>query len=209
MSKLGRHYAENEMRHYLDEKLDAKAAEGLKQHLETCRECFTLYMEIREIEYLQHIGQGASAALRERVKTFARQASGKLIRVRFKVLRDKFILMSGDSENLEFQGVRANFAYRGKTERGPVSFSHKIDNQLVTLTLIPVEGKKNYKVAVDFSGKKEKICAHLNLHGKTVETIADLRKQAQFLSIVERGQEIDLRFEKSGKELFTINFGID
>lgn len=207
-SNSGKHYEEHEIRKYLENQLDSVAREEVLNHIEACRQCFTLYMEIREIDYLAHLGQPVSDRLRSEVKRMVKQAKGHLIRVRFKVLKDKFIMMRGDSENLEFQGVRANFAYRGKTQEGPISFTHKINEHTVTLTLSPIEGKKHYKVAIALD-KKEKISVKMLLQGKPVESIKDLSKQSSFLTVINRGEEIDLLFEKSGKELFTVNLGID
>lgn len=208
MDKTGKHFAEQEIRHYLNDSLPPKQRNALERHLETCRSCFVLYMEIRELDYLARLGQSASAELRRNVKEIAREATGKLLRVRFKVLKDKFIMMTGDSESLEFQALRTNLAYRGKSERGPVSFTHKIGKRTVTLTLSPVAGQKSFKISIELA-KPEKLGAQLVLDTQVIETIEDLRSQSGFLSVLDRGKDFDLVIQKSGKEVFTINLAID
>lgn len=208
MDNKEKHFAEQDVRQYLSESLADAHKLAFEQHLETCRACFVFYMEIREMEYLTRLGQPASAQLRRNVKNYAREATGKLLRVRFKVLKDTFIMMSGDSESLEFQGLRTNLAYRGKTQRGPVSFTHTIGKRTVTLTLTPVVGRNSFKISITLA-RPEKLAVRLSIGTEVLERITDLREQAGLLSILERGQEIDLVFEKSGDELFTINLAID
>lgn len=208
MDKRERHFAEQDVRHYLSESLSDAHKLAFEQHLETCRTCFVFYMEIREMEYLTRLGQPVSAQLRHTVKNYAREATGKLLRVRFKVLKDTFIMMSGDSESLEFQGLRTSLAYRGKTQRGPVSFTHTIEKRTITLTLTPIVGKNCYKISITLA-KREKISAQLLFADQAIETITDLREQAGFLSMVETGQAVMLILKKHDQEIFSIDLALE
>ena len=117
---------------YIRGELSEQDASQIKAKIQNSKEDFMLYVSLQETLYLMKKGNDPIPSEKETlfgIVTQNKKVSHIQLIVRF--LKDQIIVSSSDQEELNYQGIMAEFSYRG-SKPGPVSITREFDGTIVT-----------------------------------------------------------------------------
>ncbi len=193
---------EEEISLYIKGELSEDRAGFVEQRIRDSKTDFLTYVSLKEALFLMGEGKMASRKETELILAKVKKAQVPHIQIIIRFLKEKILISSSDQEELEYQGIMANFALRG-SEPGPVSITRILDGREITLTLTPGAKKKDYFLTVNLK-KPEKLKVILELDGEALETLGDISTKKMFETPLPKKGNIELKFSKGSKELFTV-----
>ena len=193
---------EDEISLYIKGELNDKRAKIVEERIRNSKSDFQTYVSLKEAMFLMKQGRSATSGETERILSKVKKMGTPHIQIIIRFLKEKILISSSDQEELEYQGIMANFALRG-SEPGPVSITRKLDGRDITCTLSPGAKQKDYFLTVNLK-KPEKLKVVLNVEGKETETIGDINLKKMFDTPIPKKGNIELLFFKNGKEIFTV-----
>ncbi|MBE7412086.1 MAG: hypothetical protein L6Q54_05620 [Leptospiraceae bacterium] len=193
---------EKEISLYIKGELSKDRARFVEERIRNSKADFLTYITLKEAMFL--MGQGKMATPKETDLILSKVIKAQVphIQIIIRFLKEKILISSSDQEELEYQGIMANFALRG-SEPGPVSITRKLDGRDITFTLTPGAKQKEYFLSVNLK-KSEKLKVVLHLDGEETETTGDISTKKMFDTPLPKKGTIELKFYKKDKELFTV-----
>ena len=200
-----KHLNTKELGKYIETKGNVKDKKKIESHLNECKECFKMYMSLKEAIFLQK----KKVPIPNKIKEFAlkkvREQSKSHISIIMRFYKDKVSILAGNQESLHVQALEASYSFRGENE-GHISISRNIKGREI-ITIINAIDKNNVSLAIKL-GKKEKLTAIAIVEGQEIEKI-NLVKQSMFRSKFEKNSEILISFTKKKKEIFSISLKME
>jgi hypothetical protein len=192
------------IRDFIEGKLSGNEADTVKKEIHESQDLFNIYMEIKESLFLLKTGKKASKRFEENILKMVDKQKAPHFKYILRLLKDEIIVISGDQTNLNFQGIKANFAYRSENKTDSVVINRQIDGHKLSIIITPVEATKEFTLSVLFE-KNESFEVLLLKDSHEIEKIADTSVQKMFNSRLFGESEIDLVFKKDNETNFSVN----
>lgn len=198
-----RRLSAEEIHRFITGDLSIERRGQIEMILKSSREDFEAYISLREALYLLGSGPKPSISQEKKILGMMKKNSGiPHIQISIKSFLDKILVSSSDQENLEFQGIMTDFAFRG-SEPGPITITRKINGNQITLTFVPTPSGDGYSLDVSMS-LEEELSVLLLVENEEWEVIRDIRHKSIFESILPLQGSLDLKFKKKGQIQFSI-----
>jgi len=211
----GKHLNENELSTYLAGKVAATVRSNVEAHLKICGDCFQNYMHMREAIFLQKGGEKITPRLKATLIEKIRMAHTSHIAIFVRFLKDTVTVVSGDQDSLQFQGLKATYAFRSgddnsvsPSQEGPISIARIVDGREVTLTLYPLATRDKVGLSLRVQ-PNEALTATIFFDGEECETIRDISAQAMLKTELPKQGALDIRFSRGSETLFTIALNLE
>jgi hypothetical protein len=188
---------------YIRGELSEKESEEIKNRIQNSKEDFLLYVSLQESLYL--IKKGRDPIPSEKETLFGIVSKNKRmshIQLIVRFLKDQIIVSSSDQEELNYQGIMAEFAYRG-SKPGPVSITREFDGTIVTFIFTPSLDKRSVFLSMNIDPEVEMV-AILSVNGNDAETIKNTLRNKAFETPIPSPSSIDVVFSKDKKTLFSV-----
>jgi hypothetical protein len=183
--------------------LSPQDAEAMKEQIQNSRSDFMAYVSLKEALYLIDVGQEMEADERSRIidmVTPKKTANHLHFLIRF--LKDKISVSSADQSELTYQGIMADFSYRGNNA-GPVSITRRLDDKDITFIFTPSADNKSVFLSVK-SSDAPGLSAVLVINDVETESLEDLEKQNSFETPIAHPMKIEVVFKKDKEKVFSI-----
>jgi hypothetical protein len=194
---------EDIMIRYIRGELSEKQSSEIKARIQNSKEDFMLYVSLQETLYLMKKGRDPIPSEKETlfgiVSPKNKMSHIQLI-VRF--LKDQIIVSSSDQEELNYQGIMAEFAYRG-SKPGPVSITREFDGTIVTFIFTPSQDRRSVFLSLSIAPEIE-MSAILSVNKIESETIKSTLKNKAFETPIPSPSDVSIEFEKNKKSLFSV-----
>lgn len=211
----GKHLNENELSTYLAGKVAASVRSDVEAHLKICGNCFQNYMHMREAIFLQKGGEKISSRLKATLVEKIRATHTSHIAILVRFLKDTVTVVSGDQDSLQFQGLKATYAFRSgddnsmsPSQEGPISITRIVDGREVTLTLHPLAQRDKVGLSLRVQ-PNETLAATVFFDGEECETIRDISTQAMLKTELPKQGALVIRFSHRTETLFTIALNLE
>ena len=188
---------------YIRGELSEKDANEIKVRLQNSKEDFMLYVSLIETFYLMK--KGKDPILSEKETLFGIVSQNKKmshIQLIIRFLKDQIIVSSSDQEELNYQGIMAEFAYRG-SKPGPVSITREFDGTIVTFIFTPSQDRKSVFLSLNINPEVQ-MNATLSINKIESETIQNTLKNKAFETPIPSPSDVNIEFEKNKKSLFSV-----
>ncbi len=188
---------------YIRGELSEKESEEIKNRIQNSKEDFLLYVSLQEALYL--IKKGRDPIPSEKETLFGIVSQNKKmshIQLIVRFLKDQIIVSSSDQEELNYQGIMAEFAYRG-SKPGPVSITREFDGTIVTFIFTPSLDKRSVFLSMNIDPEVEMV-AVLSVNGNDTETIKNTLRNKAFETPIPSPSSVDIEFLRNKKTLFSV-----
>ena len=188
---------------YIQGELTVIEAAEIKERIKNSKEDFMMYVSLQETLYLMKKGRDIQKTERDtllNLVTKTEKVNHIQLIVRF--LKDQIIISSSDQEELNYQGIMAEFAYRG-SKPGPVSISREFDGVIITFIFTPSIDKKSVFLSLNIDPDSE-MSAILFINHSKAETIKNTLKNKSFETPVPSPSDVEVEFTKNKKSLFSV-----
>jgi hypothetical protein len=155
---------------YIQGELTVIEAAEIKERIKNSKEDFMMYVSLQETLYLMKKGRDIQKIERETLLNLVTKTEKiNHIQLIVRFLKDQIIISSSDQEELNYQGIMAEFAYRG-SKPGPVSISREFDGVIITFIFTPSIDKKSVFLSLSIDPDSE-MTAILSINHSKAETI--------------------------------------
>ncbi|EKJ86171.1 hypothetical protein CLV96_3900 [Leptospira meyeri] len=187
---------------YIKGKLSFEESNFVKEQIQSNRSYFVKYVSLKEALYLMDVGH--EAELDERSKILGIVKAKKMTHVQFilRFLKDKILVSASDQAELTYQGIMADFSYRGSSA-GPVTITRKLDDKDITFIFTPSSDNKSVFLSVK-SSDSIGLSAVLAINNVETEILDDLEKKNSFETPLAHPMEIEVIFKKKKEKVFSI-----
>ena len=188
---------------YIRGELSEKESKEIKNRIQNSKEDFLLYVSLQEALYL--IKKGRDPIPSEKETLFGIVSQNKKmshIQLIVRFLKDQIIVSSSDQEELNYQGIMAEFAYRG-SKPGPVSITREFDGTIVTFIFTPSLDKRSVFLSMNIDPEVEMV-AVLSVNGNDTETIKNTLRNKAFETPIPSPSSVDVEFLRNKKTLFSV-----
>ena len=188
---------------YIRGELSEQDASEIKAKIQNSKEDFMLYVTLQETLYLMKKGRDPIPSEKETlfgIVSPKNKVSHIQLIVRF--LKDQIIVSSSDQEELNYQGIMAEFAYRG-SKPGPVSITREFDGTIVTFIFTPSQDRRSVFLSLSIVPEIE-MSAILSVNKIESETIKSTLKNKAFETPIPSPSDVNIEFEKNKKSLFSV-----
>ncbi len=188
---------------YIRGELSEKESKEIKNRIQNSKEDFLLYVSLQEALYL--IKKGRDPIPSEKETLFGIVSQNKKmshIQLIVRFLKDQIIVSSSDQEELNYQGIMAEFAYRG-SKPGPVSITREFDGTIVTFIFTPSLDKRSVFLSMNIDPEEEMV-AVLSVNGNDTETIKNTLRNKAFETPIPSPSSVDIEFLRNKKTLFSV-----
>ncbi len=192
------------IRELIEGRLSTAEAEAVNAEIQKSNELFNIFIEIKEALFLMKNGSKASDQLKANILSMAVKKKVPHYKYVLRLLKNEIIVISGDQSNLNFTGIKANFAYRSENKTDSVVINRQIDGHKLSIIVTPVQDSREFTLSVLFENN-ESFEVLLMKNSKQIESIADTSVQKIFNSRLAGESEIDLVFNRNNETAFTVN----
>lgn len=188
---------------YIQGELTVIEATEIKERIKNSKEDFMMYVSLQEALYLMKKGRDVQKTERDTLLSLVTKTEKvNHIQLIVRFLKDQIIISSSDQEELNYQGIMAEFAYRG-SKPGPVSISREFDGVIITFIFTPSIDKKSVFLSLSIDPDSE-MSAILSINHSKAETIKNTLKSKSFETPIPSSSDVEVEFIKNKKSLFSV-----
>lgn len=195
----------NLLREYMNQKLPADDQLEVEKLLQSNRDWFQAYADLRETEFLKRVGQKTSLISRDQLMQNVSKIKNKnYLRLFFRFLKDRTALSASDSTTLDFRGIAAVYSYRGVNRQGPVSIERQIGEDYIKIIMQPLSNEDEMQLSLS-SKSNEKYFVDLFIDENLVESLTFNDQETSFDTVIKTNGMATLVLQNSDEEKFTID----
>jgi len=188
---------------YIQGELTVIEAAEIKERIKNSKEDFMMYVSLQEALYLMKKGRDIQKTERDTLLNLVTKTEKiNHIQLIVRFLKDQIIISSSDQEELNYQGIMAEFAYRG-SKPGPVSISREFDGVIITFIFTPSIDKKSVFLSLSIDPDSE-MRGVLSINHSKAETIKNTLKNKSFETPIPSPSDVEVEFIKNKKSLFSV-----
>ena len=188
---------------YIRGELSEIETSKIKERIKNSKEDFMMYVSLQEAFYLMKKGRDIQKSERDTLMNLVtKREKINHIQLIVRFLKDQIIISSSDQEELNYQGIMAEFAYRG-SKPGPVSISREFDGKIITFIFTPSMDKKSVFLSLNIDPEIE-MSAILSINRSEAEKIKSTLKNKSFETPIPSPSDVEVEFIKNKKSLFSV-----
>lgn len=188
---------------YIQGELPELEAAKIKERIQNSKEDFMMYVSLQEAFYLMKKGREIEKKERDALmKLVTKREKVNHIQLIVRFLKDQIIISSSDQEELNYQGIMAEFAYRG-SKPGPVSITREFDGTIITFIFTPSIDKKSVFLSLSIDPETE-MSAVLSINQLESEKIKSTLRNKSFETPIPSPSDVGIEFIKNKKSLFSV-----
>lgn len=188
---------------YIRGELSEIETSKIKERIKNSKEDFMMYVSLQEAFYLMKKGRDIQKTERDTLMNLVTKRDKiNHIQLIVRFLKDQIIISSSDQEELNYQGIMAEFAYRG-SKPGPVSISREFDGKIITFIFTPSMDKKSVFLSLNIDPDTE-MSAILSINRSEAEKIKSTLKNKSFETPIPSPSDVEVEFIKNKKSLFSV-----
>ena len=189
---------------YLRGELSEIDAAKVKDKIQNSKEAFMIYVSMQEALYLMKKGRDIEKSEKANLLDLVtKKNKGNHIQLIVRFLKDQILISSSDQEELNYQGIMAEFAYRG-SKPGQVSISREFDGIVITFIFTPSNDKKSIFLSLNIEPDSE-MSALLSINQIESERIKNTQKNKAFETPIPSPSDVSIEFTKNKKSLFSVD----
>jgi len=194
--------SDEQLQKYIEGKLSGKDLESVEKSLQSSRELFERYMDLKHALYFLKNSTKPPEDMKKRILGLL-PARKNQINFIVSFIENQISISSADQEHLDYSGMRLDFGLRA-SKPGPISVTRVIEGKEVTFMLIPSEDDF-LNISASIKGQ-ESYRLVLKINGDVVESIPDSKDREIFSTRIPKRSAVDVVCYRKDLELFCVAF---